>query len=130
MRLGLLVALQPWVMADTDEPVTDDDGMALLSATGDPEREHFVSIKLDAKDWAIRFRGWFWPRELRVATEGTNSGLVLVLEREPDKSDLDALYISGTVEPASEQLPALIRDFFTVDLPAGANAFRLGPPTG
>ena len=96
----------------------------------DPERTQFVSIALDAKDWAIRLRGWFWPDQLRVATNGTNPGLVLVLERESDKSDLDALYISGTVEPASDQLPALIRDYFAVDLPAGANASRLGHPAG
>lgn len=96
----------------------------------DPERTQFVSIELDAKDWAVRLRGWFWPEELGVATEETNSGLVLVLEREPDRSDLDALYISGKVDTASEQLPALIRDVFAVDLPAGATASRLNHSPG
>ena len=34
LRPGLLLALEPWVMADTDELVTDADGWTLRSATG------------------------------------------------------------------------------------------------
>ena len=34
MIAGLLLALEPWIMADTDELVTDDDGWTLRSATG------------------------------------------------------------------------------------------------
>jgi methionyl aminopeptidase len=34
VKPGLLVALEPWVMVDTDELVTDDDGWTLRSATG------------------------------------------------------------------------------------------------
>ncbi|ROP45576.1 type I methionyl aminopeptidase [Pseudokineococcus lusitanus] len=34
IKPGLLVALEPWVMVDTDELVTDDDGWTLRSATG------------------------------------------------------------------------------------------------
>lgn len=34
LRPGLLLALEPWVMADTDQLVTDADGWTLRSATG------------------------------------------------------------------------------------------------
>ncbi|WP_136518135.1 type I methionyl aminopeptidase [Cellulomonas telluris] len=49
LRPGLLLALEPWVMADTDELVTDTDGWTLRSATGarTAHSEHTVAITED-----------------------------------------------------------------------------------
>lgn len=49
LRPGLLLALEPWVMADTDELVTDADGWTLRSATGcrTAHTEHTVAITAD-----------------------------------------------------------------------------------
>ncbi len=49
MRPGQLLALEPWVMSDTDELVTDDDGWTLRSATGcrTAHSEHTVAITED-----------------------------------------------------------------------------------
>ena len=49
LRPGLLLALEPWVMADTDELVTDPDGWTLRSATGGrtAHSEHTVAITAD-----------------------------------------------------------------------------------
>ncbi len=49
LRPGLLLALEPWVMADTDELVTDADGWTLRSATGCPtaHSEHTVLVTDD-----------------------------------------------------------------------------------
>lgn len=49
LRPGLLLAIEPWVMADTDELVTDDDGWTLRSATGSrtAHSEHTVAITDD-----------------------------------------------------------------------------------
>lgn len=46
LRPGLLLALEPWVMADTDVLVTDPDGWTLRSATGGrtAHSEHTVAI--------------------------------------------------------------------------------------
>ncbi|WP_308800217.1 type I methionyl aminopeptidase [Agromyces silvae] len=46
LRPGLLLALEPWVMADTDEFVTDADGWTLRSATGAraAHSEHTIAI--------------------------------------------------------------------------------------
>jgi methionyl aminopeptidase len=46
LRPGLLLALEPWVMADTDQLVTDADGWTLRSATGcrTAHSEHTVAI--------------------------------------------------------------------------------------
>ncbi|KQZ89998.1 methionine aminopeptidase [Phycicoccus sp. Root563] len=46
LRPGLLLALEPWVMADTDELVTDADGWTLKSATGcrTAHSEHTIAI--------------------------------------------------------------------------------------
>ncbi|WOQ18908.1 type I methionyl aminopeptidase [Raineyella sp. W15-4] len=46
LRPGLLLALEPWVMADTDELVTDPDGWTLRSATGSrtAHSEHTIAI--------------------------------------------------------------------------------------
>ena len=38
LRPGLMLALEPWVMADTAELVTDTDGWTLRSATGAGQR--------------------------------------------------------------------------------------------
>jgi methionyl aminopeptidase len=48
LRPGLLLALEPWVMADTAELVTDDDGWTLRSATGcrTAHSEHTIAITL------------------------------------------------------------------------------------
>ncbi|WP_022899670.1 type I methionyl aminopeptidase [Humibacter albus] len=49
LRPGLLLAIEPWIMADTDELVTDDDGWTLRSATGSrtAHSEHTVAITED-----------------------------------------------------------------------------------
>ncbi|WP_456845635.1 type I methionyl aminopeptidase [Cellulomonas sp. P5_C6] len=46
LRPGLLLALEPWVMVDTDELVTDADGWTLRSATGGrtAHSEHTIAI--------------------------------------------------------------------------------------
>lgn len=46
LRPGLLLALEPWVMADTAELVTDPDGWTLRSATGcrTAHTEHTIAI--------------------------------------------------------------------------------------
>src|SRR3954452_24026788 len=52
LRTGLLLALEPWVMVDTDELVTDDDGWTLRSATGclTAHSEHTVAITEDGAE--------------------------------------------------------------------------------
>jgi methionyl aminopeptidase len=52
LRPGLLLALEPWVMADTDELVTDDDGWTLRSATGGrtAHSEHTIAITDDGAE--------------------------------------------------------------------------------
>lgn len=49
LRSGLLLALEPWVMADTAELVTDADGWTLRSATGcrTAHSEHTIAITDD-----------------------------------------------------------------------------------
>jgi methionyl aminopeptidase len=46
LRPGLLIAIEPWVMADTAELVTDADGWTLRSATGarTAHSEHTIAI--------------------------------------------------------------------------------------
>ena len=46
LRPGLLLAIEPWIMADTDALVTDDDGWTLRSATGarTAHSEHTIAI--------------------------------------------------------------------------------------
>ncbi|GAA4328198.1 type I methionyl aminopeptidase [Klenkia terrae] len=52
LRPGLMLALEPWVMVDTDELVTDDDGWTLRSATGcrTAHNEHTVVVTEDGVD--------------------------------------------------------------------------------
>lgn len=52
LRPGLLLALEPWVMADTDRLVTDPDGWTLRSATGcrTAHSEHTIAITDDGAD--------------------------------------------------------------------------------
>ena len=52
LRPGLLLALEPWVMADTDELVTDADGWTLRSATGSrtAHSEHTIAITEDGAE--------------------------------------------------------------------------------
>ncbi|WP_062294411.1 type I methionyl aminopeptidase [Demequina phytophila] len=49
LRPGLLLALEPWAMIDTDELVTDADGWTLRSATGclTAHSEHTIAITED-----------------------------------------------------------------------------------
>ena len=49
LRPGLMLALEPWVMADTAELVTDADGWTLRSATGclTAHTEHTIAITDD-----------------------------------------------------------------------------------
>ena len=67
LRPGLLLALEPWVMADTDELVTDADGWTLRSATGSrtAHSEHTIAVTEDGAEiltlpqgaWLSRARG-------------------------------------------------------------------------
>ena len=52
LRPGLLLALEPWVMADTDVLVTDPDGWTLRSATGarTAQTEHTIAITDDGAE--------------------------------------------------------------------------------
>ncbi|MBM6405174.1 type I methionyl aminopeptidase [Phycicoccus sp. CSK15P-2] len=52
LREGMLLALEPWVMADTDELVTDPDGWTLRSATGcrTAHSEHTVAVTADGAE--------------------------------------------------------------------------------
>ncbi|MFC0629210.1 type I methionyl aminopeptidase [Kribbella deserti] len=52
LRPGLLLALEPWVMADTDQLVVDADGWTLRSATGcrTAHSEHTIAITPDGAD--------------------------------------------------------------------------------
>ena len=52
LRPGLLLALEPWVMADTAELVTDADGWTLRSATGcrTAHSEHTIAITSDGAE--------------------------------------------------------------------------------
>ena len=52
LRPGLMLALEPWVMADTDRLVTDPDGWTLRSATGcrTAHTEHTIAITEDAAE--------------------------------------------------------------------------------
>ena len=52
LRPGLLLALEPWVMVDTDVLVTDADGWTLRSATGarTAHSEHTIAITGDGAE--------------------------------------------------------------------------------
>jgi methionyl aminopeptidase len=52
LRPGLLLALEPWVMSDTADLVTDDDGWTLRSATGcrTAHSEHTIAITDDGAE--------------------------------------------------------------------------------
>jgi methionyl aminopeptidase len=52
LRPGLLLALEPWVMADTAKLVTDADGWTLKSATGcrTAHSEHTIAITEDGAE--------------------------------------------------------------------------------
>jgi methionyl aminopeptidase len=52
LRPGLLLALEPWVMVDTAELVTDDDGWTLRSSTGcrTAHSEHTIAITADGAE--------------------------------------------------------------------------------
>jgi methionyl aminopeptidase len=52
LRPGLLLALEPWIMADTDQLVTDADGWTLRSATGSrtAHTEHTIAITADGAE--------------------------------------------------------------------------------
>jgi methionyl aminopeptidase len=46
LKPGLLLAIEPWVMADTDRLKVDDDGWTLRSATGcrTAHTEHTIAL--------------------------------------------------------------------------------------
>jgi methionyl aminopeptidase len=52
LRPGLLLALEPWVMSDTDELMTDADGWTLRSVTGcrTAHSEHTIAITDDGAE--------------------------------------------------------------------------------
>jgi len=49
LKAGLVIAIEPWFITDTDEVYTDDDGWTLRSRTGSPaaHAEHTVAITPD-----------------------------------------------------------------------------------
>jgi methionyl aminopeptidase len=57
LRPGLLLALEPWIMADTAQLVTDPDGWTLRSATGcrTAHSEHTVAITDDGAEVLTRY---------------------------------------------------------------------------
>lgn len=59
LRPGLLLALEPWVMADTAELVVDGDGWTLRSATGcrTAHSEHTIAITGDGAEILTLPRG-------------------------------------------------------------------------
>ncbi|AWB88864.1 type I methionyl aminopeptidase [Salinibacterium hongtaonis] len=59
LRPGLLLALEPWVMVDTDVLVTDADGWTLRSATGcrTAHTEHTIAITEDGAEILTLARG-------------------------------------------------------------------------
>ncbi|MBI9114653.1 type I methionyl aminopeptidase [Sanguibacter suaedae] len=56
LRPGLLLALEPWIMADTADLVTDADGWTLRSATGcrTAHSEHTVAVTEDGAEILTR----------------------------------------------------------------------------
>ena len=58
LRPGLLLALEPWIMADTAALVTDADGWTLRSATGcrTAHSEHTIAITDDGAEILTRAR--------------------------------------------------------------------------
>jgi methionyl aminopeptidase len=56
LRPGLLLALEPWVMADTADLVTDADGWTLRSTTGarTAHSEHTIAITADGTEILTR----------------------------------------------------------------------------
>ncbi|MEV7626506.1 type I methionyl aminopeptidase [Actinoplanes sp. NPDC089786] len=58
LRPGLLLALEPWIMADTATLVTDADGWTLRSATGcrTAHSEHTIAITDDGAEILTRAR--------------------------------------------------------------------------
>ncbi|KQS20914.1 type I methionyl aminopeptidase [Frigoribacterium sp. Leaf186] len=56
LRPGLLLALEPWVMTDTDQLVTDADGWTLRSVTGcrTAHSEHTIAITDDGAEVLTR----------------------------------------------------------------------------
>jgi hypothetical protein len=69
LRPGLVLALEPWVMADTAELVTDADGWTLRSATGcrTAHSEHTIAITNDgAEILTLPKQAQPWGRSSRV----------------------------------------------------------------
>ena len=56
LRPGLLLALEPWIMADTADLTTDADGWTLRSATGcrSAHSEHTIAITADGPEILTR----------------------------------------------------------------------------
>jgi methionyl aminopeptidase len=59
LRPGLLLALEPWVMEDTAELVTDEDGWTLRSVTGcrTAHTEHTIAITDNGPEILTKARG-------------------------------------------------------------------------
>jgi methionyl aminopeptidase len=59
LRPGLLLALEPWVMQDTAELVTDDDGWTLRSVTGcrTAHTEHTIAITENGPEILTKAQG-------------------------------------------------------------------------
>jgi len=59
LRPGLLLAIEPWVMLDTDELAVDADGWKLRSATGarTAHCEHTVAVTADGPEVLTRIEG-------------------------------------------------------------------------
>lgn len=75
LRPGLLLALEPWVMADTDQLVTDPDGWTLRSATGcrTAHSEHTIAITEQRRRDPHRRARRLTPRRRRAAVRRRTS---------------------------------------------------------
>jgi len=86
---------------------------------GRPEREEFVSISVSA-DWGMRLYGWFREEDIIADAGDSEFGIMMKLDRQPERFGTGDVFLSGSVTPASAGLQRLIRDYFAVELPSGA----------
>ncbi|MCI2959287.1 hypothetical protein MN032_16490 [Agromyces atrinae] len=91
-------------------------GMAVQGST---EQEEFASISVSA-DWGMRMSGWFREQDIIANAGDSEFGITMKLDRQPERSGMGDVFLSGSVAPASTGLQRLIRDYFAVELPSGA----------
>ena len=88
---------------------------------GYADREEFISISV-SDDWDMHLRGWFRQEDIAADPGGAGAGIVVRLDRQPDQHGSCDVFLSGSVTPTSADIPHLIREYFSVGLPAGARA--------